>query len=54
MTSSFWNAQKLWYLNVNVYGTSAHEGTMGKLAPAAKESNWDKGGTGAGECAPFR
>jgi hypothetical protein len=33
VTSAYWNARKVWYLNVNVYGTSAREGTMGKLAP---------------------
>ena len=32
VTSAFWNAHKVWYLNVSVYRTSAHEGTMGKLA----------------------
>lgn len=32
VTSAYWNARKVWYLNVNVYGTSAHQGTMGKLA----------------------
>jgi hypothetical protein len=36
VTSSYWNARKVWYLNVNVYGTSAHQGTMGKLG----ERSW--------------
>ena len=36
VTSAYWEAHKLWYLNVNVYGTSAHEGTMGRLA----ERSW--------------
>jgi von Willebrand factor type D domain len=36
VTSAYWNARKVWYLNVNVYGTSAHQGTMGKLA----ERSW--------------
>jgi hypothetical protein len=36
VTSAYWNARKVWYLNVNVYGTSAHQGTMGKLG----ERSW--------------
>ncbi len=32
VTPQYWDSQKLWYLNVNVYGTAAHEGTMGSLA----------------------
>ncbi len=36
VTSSFWDAHKVWYLNVSVFGTTAHEGTMGKLA----ERSW--------------
>jgi hypothetical protein len=36
VTSAFWNARQVWYLNVNVYGTSAHQGTMGRLA----ERSW--------------
>ena len=32
VTPQYWSSQKVWYLNVNVYGTSAHEGTMGSLA----------------------
>lgn len=32
VNSAFWDAHKVWYLNVSVYGTSAHEGTMGRLA----------------------
>jgi hypothetical protein len=36
VTSAYWSARKVWYLNVNVYGTSAHQGTMGKLA----ERSW--------------
>lgn len=31
VTSAYWNARKVWYLNVDVFGTSAHQGTMGKL-----------------------
>jgi hypothetical protein len=33
VTPSYWDSQKVWYLNVNVYGTAAHEGTMGSIAP---------------------
>lgn len=33
VTSNYWTARKTWYLNVNVYGTSARMGTMGQLAP---------------------
>jgi hypothetical protein len=36
VTSSYWGARKVWHLNVGVYGTSAHQGTMGRLA----ESSW--------------
>lgn len=36
VTSAFWDAHKVWYLNVSVYGTSAREGTMGKIA----ERSW--------------
>lgn len=36
VTTSYWNARKVWYLNVNVYGTSAHQGTMGRLG----ERSW--------------
>jgi hypothetical protein len=36
VTSAYWNARKVWYLNLNIYGTSAHEGTMGRLA----ERSW--------------
>jgi hypothetical protein len=32
VTPAFWNSQHLWYLNVNVYQTSAILGTMGKIA----------------------
>lgn len=32
VSSSYWDAMKVWYLDVVVYGTSAHEGTMGRLA----------------------
>ncbi len=32
VTSNYWDSRKVWYLNVNVYGTSAHEGTMGSIA----------------------
>jgi hypothetical protein len=32
VTSAYWDARKVWYLNVNVHGTSAYQGTMGKLA----------------------
>jgi hypothetical protein len=32
VTSAYWEARKVWYLNLNVYGTSAHQGTMGRLA----------------------
>jgi len=31
VTSAFWSARSVWYLNVNVYATSALLGTMGKL-----------------------
>ncbi len=33
VTTAYWDQNKVWYLNVNIYGTSAHEGTMGSLAP---------------------
>jgi hypothetical protein len=36
VTSAYWNARKVWYLNVNVYGTSASQGTMGRLG----ERSW--------------
>jgi hypothetical protein len=36
VTSNFWDTHKVWYLNVSVYGTTAHDGTMGKLA----ERSW--------------
>ncbi|HET7545369.1 MAG TPA: hypothetical protein VFK05_36130 [Polyangiaceae bacterium] len=36
VTSNYWDARKVWYLNVNVYGTTARQGTMGKLA----ERSW--------------
>ncbi len=32
VTPNYWENQKVWYLNLNVYGTSAHEGTMGSIA----------------------
>lgn len=32
VTPDYWDAQKKWYLNVNVYETVASEGIMGKLA----------------------
>lgn len=32
VSSNYWNARKVWYLNVNVYATSARMGTMGKIA----------------------
>jgi len=31
VTSAYWSSRKVWYLNVNIYGTSAGQGTMGKL-----------------------
>jgi hypothetical protein len=36
VTPAFWDATKLWYLNVNVYQTSATLGTMGRIA----ERSW--------------
>lgn len=36
VTSNYWNARKVWYLNVNVYGTAARKGTMGRLG----ERSW--------------
>lgn len=36
VTSAYWPARQIWYLNVNVYGTSAQQGTMGKLG----ERSW--------------
>lgn len=36
VTPAYWDAQHLWYLNVNVYQTSATLGTMGKIA----EGSW--------------
>lgn len=35
VTPAFWDSQRLWYLNVNVYQTSATQGTMGKIAPGS-------------------
>lgn len=32
VTPAFWDSQQKWYLNVNVYGTTATEGIFGKLA----------------------
>lgn len=32
VTPAFWDALKLWYLNVAVYQTSATQGTMGRIA----------------------
>jgi von Willebrand factor type D domain len=32
VTPAFWQSQQTWYLNVNVYQTSATEGIMGRLA----------------------
>lgn len=32
VTPAYWDAQKKWYLNVNVYGTTATEGIMGLIA----------------------
>ena len=29
VTPAFWDSQQKWYLNVNVYQTSAAEGVMG-------------------------
>ena len=34
VTPAFWPDQQKWYLNVNVYGTTATEGIFGKLATA--------------------
>lgn len=36
VTSKYWQSRKVWYLNLNVYRTSAHQGTMGKLG----ERSW--------------
>ena len=36
VTPQFWGSQNVWYLNINVYGTSATKGTMGKIA----EGSW--------------
>ena len=36
VTPKFWNGPKVWYLNVNVYQTSANQGTMGAIA----EGSW--------------
>jgi len=30
---AYWDAQQLWYLNVNVFQTTATQGTMGRLSP---------------------
>ena len=35
VTPAFWDSQQLWYLNVNVYQTSATQGTMGRIAPGS-------------------
>lgn len=32
VTPAYWDSQRVWYLNVNVYQTSATQGTMGKIA----------------------
>lgn len=32
VTPAFWPAQQQWYLNINVYGTTARQGIFGKLA----------------------
>jgi hypothetical protein len=31
VTPNYWAPQKVWYVNVNVYGTSAQQGTMGSI-----------------------
>jgi hypothetical protein len=36
VTPQYWNGPKVWYLNVNVYQTSATQGTMGVIS----EGNW--------------
>ncbi|MES1242773.1 MAG: hypothetical protein ABUT39_14245 [Acidobacteriota bacterium] len=36
VTPAFWDSQKVWYLNVNVYQTAATAGVMGRLA----EDSW--------------
>jgi hypothetical protein len=36
ITPAFWNGPNRWYLNVNIYQTSAVAGTMGKIA----EGSW--------------
>jgi len=36
ITPAFWDSQKLWYLNVNIYQTPATQGTMGKIP----EGSW--------------
>lgn len=32
VTPAYWPAQQIWYLNINVYGTTATQGIFGKLA----------------------
>ncbi len=33
VTPQFWDSQKRWYLNLDVYGTPAHAGIMGLISP---------------------
>lgn len=36
VTPQYWDSQKVWYLNLNVYQTAATQGTMGRIA----EGSW--------------
>jgi hypothetical protein len=38
VTPKYWTKQKHWYMNVNVYNTTAAEGTMGAIAP--RKNRW--------------
>lgn len=39
VTPQFWDSQNVWYLNVNVYGTSADSGTIGKIGDGGEGDN---------------
>lgn len=39
-TPAWWDAQKTWYLNLNIYGTSANKGIWGTLATNSSDSTY--------------
>jgi len=41
-TPAWWDAQKTWYLNLNIYGTSASKGIWGTLATDSSPNNASK------------